>query len=83
MVGMIISKNIGRWYPLKEIGHAAVLSVKGPTLDVSSSGGELSIESAAVSELAGSLDSRLLLQADEGYAAAKKVWNGMFDSKQP
>ena len=50
---------------------------------VSSSGGELSIESAAVSELAGSLDGRLLLQADEGYTAAKKVWNGMFDSKQP
>ena len=50
---------------------------------VSSSGGELSIESAAVSELAGSLDGRVLLQADEGYAAAKKVWNGMFDSKQP
>ena len=50
---------------------------------VSSSGEELSIESAAVSELAESLDGRLLLQADEGYAAAKKVWNGMFDSKQP
>jgi FAD/FMN-containing dehydrogenase len=50
---------------------------------VSSSGGELSIESAAVSELADSLDGRLFLQADEGYAAAKKVWNGMFDSKQP
>ena len=50
---------------------------------VSSSGEELSIESAAVSELAGSLDGRVLLQADEGYAAAKKVWNGMFDHKQP
>lgn len=50
---------------------------------VSSSGGELSIESAAVSELAGSLDGRLFLQSDEGYAAAKRVWNGMFDNKQP
>ncbi len=50
---------------------------------VSSSGEELSIASAAVSELAGSVDGRVLLQADEGYAAAKKVWNGMFDSKQP
>ena len=50
---------------------------------VSSTGEELSIESAAVSELAGSLDGRVLLQADEGYAAAKKIWNGMFDSRQP
>jgi len=50
---------------------------------VSSSGSELSIEAAAVSELAESLDGRLLLQGDEGYATAKKVWNGMFDSKQP
>ena len=50
---------------------------------VSSSGEELSIESAAVTELAASLDGRVLLQADDGYAAAKKVWNGMFDSKQP
>lgn len=36
-------------------------------------------ESAAVSEPAGSLDGRVLLQPEEGYAAAKKVWNGMFD----
>ena len=50
---------------------------------ISSSGSELSIESAAVSELAQSLDGRVLLQSDEGYAAAKQVWNGMFDSKKP
>ncbi len=50
---------------------------------VSSSGGELSIEAAAVSELAESLDGRLLLQGDEGYATAKQVWNGMFDNKKP
>lgn len=50
---------------------------------VSSSGAELSLESAAVAELAGSLDGRLLLQADTDYTAAKMVWNGMFDSKKP
>ena len=50
---------------------------------VSSTGEELSIESAAISELAGSLEGRVFLQADKGYAAAKNVWNGMFDSKQP
>jgi len=50
---------------------------------VSSTGDELSIESAAISELAGSLEGRVFLQADKGYAAAKNVWNGMFDSKQP
>ena len=50
---------------------------------VSSSGEELSIESAAISELAGSLQGRIFLQADKGYAVAKNVWNGMFDSKRP
>ena len=50
---------------------------------ISSNGAELSIESAAVSELAGSLDGRVLLQGDTGYAAAKKIWNGMFDSRRP
>ena len=50
---------------------------------VSSNGEELSIESAAISELAGSLNGRVLLQGDADYAAAKRIWNGMFDSKKP
>lgn len=50
---------------------------------ISSGGTELSIESAAVSELAASLEGHVFLQADDGYAAAKQVWNGMFDDKQP
>ena len=50
---------------------------------VTGAGEELSIESAAVTELADSLDGHLFLQADEGYDAAKLVWNGMFDHKQP
>lgn len=50
---------------------------------VTGGGEEVSIESAAVAELAGSLQGRLLLQGDAGYGAAKKIWNGMFDDKQP
>ncbi len=50
---------------------------------VTGAGEELSIESAAVTELADSLNGHLYLQADEGYDAAKLVWNGMFDHKQP
>jgi FAD/FMN-containing dehydrogenase len=60
---------------------------RGPTggriAAISSSGEELSIESSAVSEFAENLGGNVFLQADEGYAAAKQVWNGMFDSKQP
>ena len=50
---------------------------------VSLAGDEISIETAAVGELADSLSGQLFLQADEGYAAAKRVWSGMFDNKQP
>jgi FAD/FMN-containing dehydrogenase len=50
---------------------------------VTGAGEEISLESAAISELAGSLNGHLYLQADEGYDAAKLVWNGMFDHKQP
>ena len=50
---------------------------------VTGAGKETSIESAAVAELAGSLEGRIFLQADEGYDAAKLVWNGMFDEKKP
>ena len=54
-----------------------------PTAAISLAGEELSIEAAAIDELAGSLSGDLYLQADEGYAVAKKVWNGMFDDKKP
>ena len=50
---------------------------------VSLAGEEISIETAAIGELADSLSGRLYLQDDEGYASAKRVWNGMFDHKQP
>ena len=50
---------------------------------VSSGGEELSIEAAAISELAESLQGGLFLPADPGYAEAKQVWNGMFENKKP
>ncbi len=50
---------------------------------VSGAGDEISIESAAVAELADALQGSLYLQADAGYNTAKLVWNGMFDHKQP
>jgi FAD/FMN-containing dehydrogenase len=50
---------------------------------MSATGEEVSLESAAIKELAGSLQGNLYLQADAGYSAAKQVWNGMFDYKQP
>lgn len=43
----------------------------------------VSIEAAAIGELKDSLSGQLYLQTDEGYASAKRVWNAMFDHKQP
>jgi len=62
---------------------AAVSDVGSLISAVSSSGDELSIESAAVAELADSLQGSLFLQADDGYDTAKQIWNGMFDHKRP
>ena len=56
----------------------------GPTIPaVAMNGEELSVEAAAISELRGSLAGNLFLQGDDGYDAAKQVWNGMFDHKRP
>ncbi len=63
-------------------------STTGPststTIDaLSSAGEEISLESAAVRDLADSLSGRLYRQSDDGYDGARKVWNGMFDHKRP
>ena len=53
-----------------------------PAIDaIAGNGEQISIEGAAVRELADSLDGRLYLQADEGYDIARKVWNGMHDKR--
>jgi FAD/FMN-containing dehydrogenase len=69
---------------LSACGARQQASDPGPMISaMSMDGEELSIESAVVEELRGSLEGRLFLQADEGYDAAKLVWNGMFDHKRP
>ena len=53
--------------------------VAEPIAALSLAGEELSLEAAAVQELAESLGGRLLLSESEGYEAARKIWNGMID----
>jgi len=55
--------------------------VAEPIAAVSLAGEELSLEAAAVQELGESLSGRLLLSENEGYEAARKVWNGMIDRR--
>ena len=43
------------------------------------SGAETTIEGAAVRDLRASLRGTLLVPGDEGYEAARRVWNGMID----
>ncbi len=50
---------------------------------VSVDGAELSLETSAITEFAAELDGQLFLESDEGYDAARLVWNGMFQDKQP
>lgn len=69
---------------LSACGARQQASDPGPSISaVSMHGDELSIETAAIEELRGSLDGNLFLQDDEGYDDAKRVWNGMFDHKRP
>ncbi len=50
---------------------------------VTGDGTQTSIETAAVSELAGELEGRVYMSGDDGYDTVKRVWNGMFDHKSP
>jgi FAD/FMN-containing dehydrogenase len=69
---------------LSACGARQQASDPGSTISaVSMDGAELSIESAAIDELSESLQGNLYLQGDDGYDAAKVVWNGMFDDKRP
>ena len=46
-------------------------------------GSEIALDGRDVADLAAQLDGRLFRPADEGYEAAKLVWNGMFADRQP
>jgi FAD/FMN-containing dehydrogenase len=48
---------------------------------VTSSGGETTLEGAAVGELAESMRGELLLSGDAGYDHARAIWNGMIDKR--
>src|SRR5262244_2739936 len=48
-------------------------------LAVKLSGAETTIEGAAVRDLRTSLSGTLLVPGDEGYEAARRIWNGMID----
>lgn len=56
------------------LAPSTIAAVKG-------NGEEVSIESAAVSELAGELNGTLYLPTDDGYDSVRRVWNGMIDKK--
>jgi FAD/FMN-containing dehydrogenase len=55
--------------------------VAGPIPAVGLNGEELSLEAAAVRELAESLRGQLLLSGDDGFDAARTVWNAMIDKR--
>ena len=46
---------------------------------ISSSGGEIVLERAAIEELKGSLRGKLLMPGNAGYDNARAVWNAMID----
>jgi FAD/FMN-containing dehydrogenase len=62
-------------------GASALLDVVSDVVAVTSSGDSISIEKAAVSELASSLAGPLILPDDERYESTRKVWNGMIDRR--
>jgi len=63
------------------IAAPAASSQAGPTdlRAIKLSGAETTIEAAAVRDLRASLSGTLLAAGDEGYDAARHVWNGMID----
>jgi len=58
---------------------ACSAKIAGGVPAISLSGEELTLEAAAVKELGESLGGRLLLSGDDGYDAARTIWNGMID----
>jgi hypothetical protein len=48
---------------------------------IRNTGAEDVLREAAVAELKGHLRGRLLRAGDEGYEAARRIWNGMIDKR--
>ena len=65
---------------LPACGRGAGTPTPSSTLSaISSTGGEITIESSLVDDFAGALQGQLLQSADAGYDSARKLWNGMID----
>lgn len=56
-------------------------SVGGTIAALTGDRAEINIETAAIAELSEAMQGRLMLAADDGYDAARMVWNGMFDKR--
>ena len=66
-------------FPTLGQATTAERSVPSEIRAVKLDGAVTSIETAALRELAGSLDGKLLLNGDFGYDGARRIWNGMHD----
>src|ERR1700686_1672634 len=74
--GTAASLPIGR---LLAASNSASQPVSGDVHATKLTGAETTIERAAVRDLRASLRGPLLTADQEGYAAARRIWNGMID----
>ena len=65
--------------PVRSI--AEVLAARGDLPARMLDGGEVLLRASSVEALAGNLRGDLLVPADPGYDAARRLWNGMFDRR--
>jgi FAD/FMN-containing dehydrogenase len=65
--------------PLRRAFAAAEASADVPAMGYS--GKQITLKGAEIDELRGSLRGQLLTSGQDGYEAARKVWNGAFDRK--
>jgi hypothetical protein len=82
--GMTLLAGAAAALPLGRLIYAQGKSVQAEPADlraVKLSGAETTIERAAVTDLRASLRGALLTPGQEGYDAARRIWNGMIDKR--
>jgi hypothetical protein len=78
--GMSVMAGAASLLPVGRLAAAGAESAQAADLRaVKLSGAETTIERAAVRDLGASLSGTLLAPGEEGYEAARRVWNGMID----
>jgi hypothetical protein len=78
--GMSVMAGAASLLPVGRLAAAGAESAQAADLRaVKLSGAETTIERAAVRDLRASLSGTLLAPGEEGYEAARRVWNGMID----